>query len=64
VVVDGKERRLGSAVYRLGEPPSDKNAVPAKKDRAGRLLLKLPPSEAARLQGARAVIFVRSVPKR
>ncbi|HEY0706275.1 MAG TPA: hypothetical protein VGG33_05725 [Polyangia bacterium] len=64
VVVDGKERTLGSAVYRLGEPPSGKAALAAKKDKTGRLLLKLPPGEAARLEGARAVIFVRSVSKR
>jgi hypothetical protein len=64
VLVGGVERRLGSAVYRLGEPPRAHKAHPGKRDKSGRLVLTLPTAEAAEVEGAHAIIYVRNVTKR
>ena len=61
--VKGKEISLDSAVYRLGAAPKGERALPAKRDKQGRLVL--PPSALPRVDGAtRAVIYLRNPPRR
>jgi hypothetical protein len=64
LLVGGDEKNLGSAVYRLGEAPRARKAHPAKRDKAGRLVVSLPADEADRADGAHAIIYVRSVTRR
>jgi hypothetical protein len=62
VLVKGKPYPLASAVYRLGKPPKDAQAITAKRDGKGRLVLSKPPAD-LQAGGARAVIYVRSAKK-
>jgi hypothetical protein len=64
LLVAGKERTLGSAVYRLGEAPKARKAHTAKRDKSGRLVVTLPEPEATRAEGGQAIIYVRSVLKK
>ena len=62
--VGDAERALGAAVYRLGAPPAGARALPAKLDRAGRLVLdakRAPPAD--KLAESTALIYVGKVLK-
>jgi hypothetical protein len=62
VVIKGKPHPLASAVYRLGKPPKDVQALTAKRDGKGRLVISKPPAD-LQPAGAKAVIYVRSAKK-
>jgi hypothetical protein len=62
VVIKGKPHPLASAVYRLGKPPKDVQALTAKRDGKGRLVISKPPAD-LQPSGLRAVIYVRSAKK-
>jgi hypothetical protein len=62
VLVKGKPYPLASAVYRLGKPPRDAQAITARRDGKGRLVLSKPPAD-LQPAGARATIYVRSAKK-
>jgi hypothetical protein len=62
--VGDAERPLGAAVYRLGAPPGGVRALPAKVDRAGRLVLEAKHAPSAdKLAGSAALIYVGKVLK-
>jgi hypothetical protein len=62
VVIKGKPYPLASAVYRLGKPPKDAQAVTAKRDGKGRLVLSKPPAD-LQPTGRAAIIYIRSTKK-
>jgi hypothetical protein len=58
------ERPLGAAVFRLGAPPGSAKAVPAKLDRAGRLVIEGRHAPAAdKLAAGATLIYVGKVLK-
>jgi hypothetical protein len=59
LLVKGKPYPLAAAVYRLGKPPKDIQALQARRDGKGRLVIAKPPAEFAPA-GVRAIIYVRS----
>jgi hypothetical protein len=60
--VGDAERPLGAALYRLGAPPGAAKAVPAKLDRAGRLVIEAKHAPAAeKLASGAALIYVGKV---
>jgi hypothetical protein len=62
--VGDAERPLGAAVYRLGAPPEGAKAVPAKLDRAGRLVIEARHAPSAeKLAASAALIYVGKVLK-
>jgi hypothetical protein len=59
---DAREATLGAAVYRAGEPPREAEALTAKVDRAGRLVVDRPRGvDAAKLARGTTVIYVGKV---
>lgn len=63
VKVGKQETALGVATYRLGSPPPGTQALSARSDRAGRLVLEGAPAQTQKFAGAAAVIYVQKVTK-
>jgi hypothetical protein len=61
--VAGREIRLGAATFRLGPAPAGSNAVAARVDRAGRLVVDAGGDLATKLAGGVALIYVQKVQK-
>jgi hypothetical protein len=60
-VVGGQEISLGAATYRVGSPPADAGAHPARVDHSGRLVLDGGRDLAAKLAHGVALIYVQKV---
>ena len=60
-VVGGQEISLGAATYRVGSPPADASARPARLDHSGRLVIEGGPDLAAKLARGVALIYVQKV---
>jgi hypothetical protein len=58
-----REVMLGAAVYRLGAPPREANALPAKVDRAGRIAVDADPDLTQKLARGLTLIYVQKVLK-
>jgi hypothetical protein len=59
-----REIPLVQAVYRLGKPPRSERAVSARRDRQGRLMVPARALADRREAPTRAVIYLRSAPRR
>src|SRR4051794_1892722 len=60
-VVGGQEISLGAAPYRVGTPPADAGAHPARVDHSGRLVIDGGADLAAKLARGTALIYVQKV---
>jgi hypothetical protein len=61
--VAGREIRVGAATFRLGPAPAGSNAVAARVDRAGRLVVDAGGDLATKLAGGIALIYLQKVQK-
>lgn len=61
--VGARDVRVGAAVYRVGSPPADAKAVPAKVDAAGRLVVPAKLEVGEKLATGLTMIYVGKVSK-
>jgi hypothetical protein len=59
--IDGKERAIGGARYRVGSPPPDAGALPARLDRGGRLTVDAAAPPPDKLAHGVVLIYVQKV---